>query len=70
MSISYKPLWITLVKKDKTKSQLREAIGISTSTLAKMSKNEYVALEVIDKICGYLEVQPDEVFEHIKDAQT
>ena len=67
MSISYKPLWLTLVKKDLTKTQLREAVGISTSTLAKMSKNEYVALEVIDKICGHLEVQPNDVFAHVGD---
>lgn len=37
-----------------TKTQLRESVGFSTSTLAKMSKNEYVSLEIIDNICLFL----------------
>lgn len=46
-----------------TKTQLREAIGFSTSTLAKMSKNEYVSLEIIDNICQYLECKVEDVIE-------
>lgn len=51
-----------------TKTQLREKIGFSTSTLAKMSKNEYISLEIIDGICEYLECRIEEVIEvkHIK----
>ena len=33
---SYTPLFTLLVQKDMTKTQLREAIGIGTGTLAKM----------------------------------
>lgn len=46
-----------------TKTQLREEIGFSTSTLAKMSKNEYVSLEIIDNICKHLECKIEEVVE-------
>lgn len=46
-----------------TKTQLREEMGFSTSTLAKMSKNEYVSLEIIDNICQYLECKIEEVIE-------
>lgn len=46
-----------------TKTQLREKIGFSTSTLAKMSKNEYVSLEIIDNICEFLECRIEEVVE-------
>ena len=52
---SYTPLFTLLVQKGMTKTQLREAIGIGTGTLAKMSKGEYVAMEVLDKICTYLQ---------------
>lgn len=45
------------------KTQLREAIGFSTSTLAKLSKGEYVSLETIDNICQYLECRVEEVIE-------
>lgn len=46
-----------------TKTQLRESIGFSTSTLAKMSKGEYVSLETIDIICQYLGCKVEEVIE-------
>ena len=46
-----------------TKTQLRESIGFSSSTLAKMSKGEYVSLETIDNICQYLDCRVEEVIE-------
>lgn len=47
-----------------TKTQLREAIGIGTGTLAKMPKGEYVAMEVLDKICTYLDCNIEDVIKH------
>lgn len=46
-----------------TKTQLREVIGFSTSTLAKLSKNEYVSLEIIDNICIFFECKIEDVIE-------
>lgn len=46
-----------------TKTQLREAVGFSSSTLAKMSKGEYVSLETIDIICQHLDCKIEEVIE-------
>lgn len=59
--ISYKPLFKLLLERDMTKTELREAIGFSTSTLAKMSKNEYVSLEIIDNICLFLDCEIENV---------
>ena len=61
--ISYKPLFKLLLERDMTKTQLRESMGFSTSTLAKMSKNEYVSLEIIDNICMFLNCKIEEVIE-------
>lgn len=61
--ISYKPLFKLLLEKDMTKTQLREAVGFSSSTLAKMSKGEYVSLETIDNICLYLKCEIKDVIE-------
>lgn len=46
-----------------TKTQLREAVGFSTSTLAKMTKGEYVSLETVDNICQHLGCRVEEVIE-------
>ena len=61
--ISYKPLFKLLLEKDMTKTELRKKIGFSTSTLAKMSKDEYISLKVIDDICQFFNCKIDEVIE-------
>lgn len=55
MGISYKKLWVMLIQKDITKSQLRTDIGLSAGTMSKLNKGEEVALSVLLRICGYLE---------------
>ncbi len=62
---SYKPMEITLIKRNKTKTHLRSKLGISPSTLAKMSNGEFVALSVIARICEELECRIEEVVEFI-----
>ena len=59
--ISYKPLFRLLLERDMTKTQLREAVGFSPATLAKMSKGEYVSLETIENICKYLNCRVEDV---------
>ncbi|MED0670216.1 helix-turn-helix domain-containing protein [Aneurinibacillus aneurinilyticus] len=66
---SYKPMEITLIKRDKTRKDIREDLSISPSTLAKMSSGKYVALEVIQKICEYLECKIEEVVEFVPDTE-
>lgn len=65
MSFSYNKLWKLLIDKNMTKSDLRKAIGISSSTLAKMSKGENVSLDVIDKICTLLNCDVEDILEHV-----
>lgn len=61
--ISYKPLFKLLLEREITKTQLREAVGFSSATLARMSKGEYVSLETIDHICAYLNCGVADVIE-------
>lgn len=53
--LNYDGLWHMLVDKKMNKSELREKAGISSSTLAKLGKNEVVSLDVLEKICSTLE---------------
>ena len=61
--ISYKPLFRLLLERDMTKTQLREAVGFSSATLAKMSKSEYISLETVENICKYLDCKIEDVIE-------
>ena len=61
--ISYDKLWKTLIDKHMIKTQLRDQIGISNATLAKMGKNEPVNLKIIETICKELQCGIEDVVE-------
>ena len=42
MAVSYKKLWKLLIDKDMNKKNLREAAGISSSSMGKLGKHENV----------------------------
>lgn len=65
--IDYKPLFKTMIDKQITKTQLAEKMGSSRSTISKFSKNEYVSLEVIDRICKLLDCRIEDVIQYIPD---
>lgn len=67
VNISYKKLWIRLIELEITKTNLREKIGISSSTLSKLTKNEYVSMEVLVKICVELNCDIGDIVELVKE---
>ncbi|WP_409174824.1 helix-turn-helix domain-containing protein [Brevibacillus fortis] len=69
MSFSYKPLWHLLLEKDMKRTDLLNEPGLSTSTLAKLGKDQYVSMEVIDKLCTHFSVQPDKIMEWKEDSK-
>ena len=63
MGVNYNKLFKILDKEKMTKTQFREALGISTSTLAKISSNRPVTLDIIERICVHLDVKIEDVLE-------
>ena len=63
MSLCYKKLWKQLIDRDMKKTDLRRATGISPSTFARLSRGEYVATSVIDRICQELKCDVGDVME-------
>ena len=59
--ISYDPLWEKLIDVKMTKTELAEKCKISRPTVARMSKNEVVSLEIILKICNTLDCDIQDV---------
>ncbi|MCL2343567.1 MAG: helix-turn-helix transcriptional regulator [Firmicutes bacterium] len=66
MSFSYNKLWKLLIDKNMTRSDLRKAIGMSSSTMAKMGKGENISLDVIDKICTLFHCKVEDILEHVE----
>lgn len=67
MSVSYNKLWKLLIDKNMKKTELRIAAGISSSTLAKLGKNESVTTDVLVRICKVLNCDIGEIVEVISD---
>ncbi len=63
IKVNYKPLWKMMIDKDISKSELREKTGIAPSTFTKMSNQEYVALDVLVRICSVMDCGLDDVVE-------
>jgi DNA-binding Xre family transcriptional regulator len=69
MNVSYKKLWKLLIDKDMKKKDLREAAGISTSSMAKLGKNENVTTDVLVKICKALKCDISDIMEILPDEE-
>ena len=61
MAISYNKLWKLLIDRELKKTEMSKAIGISSSTLSKLGKDEYVSLDVLVRICRYLNCQLSDI---------
>jgi len=69
MAANYSRLWKLLIDRKLNKTNLRELAGISTGTLAKLGKNEYVSTEVLDKICTALDCEVGEILEFVREKK-
>ena len=67
MKMSYNKLWKLLIDKQMKKSDLRKRAGISSSSLAKLTKDENVTTEVLSKICQGLKCDVADIMEFVPD---
>ncbi len=66
MALSYKKLWKLLIDRDMTRTDLRVATGISTATLAKMSRGECIESSIIDRICANLKCDVGDIVSFVE----
>ena len=62
-TISYDPLWKTLIDHHINRTELKEKAGLSKGTVTRMGKNESVTVEVLVKICNALDCDVNDVLE-------
>lgn len=63
MTISYNKLWKLLIDRKMKKKDLQKASGISSSSVAKLGRNENVNTEILQKICIALHCDISEIME-------
>ena len=62
-NISYKKLRKLLIDKNLKKKDLQKMAGISSSSIAKLGRNENVNTEIINKICNALDCDTSDIME-------
>lgn len=67
MMMSYKKLWKLLIDRDMKKKELCALAGVSSTSIAKMGRNENVNTEILVKICEALECDVSEIAEIVND---
>ena len=65
MKISYIPLWKLLLDKKLIKSDLKKMANISSTTLAKMSKDQSVGMDIMARICTALNCNISDIVEMV-----
>lgn len=63
MDICYNKLFKMLIDKGMKKTEFRKQVGISEGTLAKLSRNENVSMDVIVKICRKMDCTVDDILD-------
>lgn len=65
MAVSYIKLWKLLLDKKLKRVDLKERANISSSTLAKLGKDEYVSMEIMERICEALDADIGDVMQFV-----
>lgn len=63
MDICYNKLFKMLIDKGMKKTEFRKQVGISEGTLAKLSRNENVSMDVVAKICRKMNCTVDDILD-------
>lgn len=69
MQISYKKLWKLLIDRDMLKKDLAEQAEISSTSIAKLAKNENVNTEILRKICTALQCDISDIMEMVDEKR-
>lgn len=67
--MSYKKLWKLLIDRDMKRTDLRKDAGISSSSLAKLGKDENVTTDVLLRICDTLDVDLNDIAETVQEEE-
>ena len=70
MAVSYNGLWKLLIDKNMKKVDMMNQVGISSSTVAKMTNGEFVSMKVLEKICEKLDCDFGDIVHYERKLQS
>ena len=70
MAVNYNKLWKLLIDRGINKTQLKDKARISTNAVAKLGRNEAVALSTLEKICHTLDCSIEDIVEFVTEESS
>ena len=70
MAVSYNGLWKLLIDKNIYKKDLAAKLGISSATMVKMCRVENFSMDILQKICEYMDCNIGDVVSFEKENNT
>ena len=69
MDVSYNKLFKLLIDKEMKKTEFAKEVGISANTLAKLSRNEMVSMDIIVRICRAFGCTVDDIMDILPETK-
>ncbi len=69
MDVSYNKLFKMLIDKEMKKTEFAKMVGISANTLAKLSRNETVSMDIIVRICRAFDCSVDDIMDILPETR-
>lgn len=69
MDVCYNKLFKMLIDEGLKKKDFREKVGISQTTMAKLSNNEYVSMDILVRICRKMDCTVDMILDIMPEAK-
>lgn len=70
MDVSYNNLFKLLIDDGMNKTEFRTTVGISEGTMAKLSKNENVSMDILIRICRKMECTLNDIVTVLPENKT
>ena len=68
MGFNYDPLWRIAFERKMNKTTLRDYTGITSATLARLSKNEPVSMEILGRLCEAFDCNLEDIVQYKKES--
>ena len=69
MAVQYNKLFKMLIERKMTNNQLAKQAKMSLNIITRLKRNEYIAMQTIEKICAALDCGVDDILEFIPESQ-
>ena len=69
MAVQYNKLFKIMIDRKMSNNQLAKQAGISLNIITRLKRDEYIAMQTIEKICIALDCSVDDILEFIPESQ-